>query len=327
VPSGFGTASSFNFTALQTGLFNNGSTWVGGIVPYGNATVIIPAGITVTIAGSSLLILVSTFYVSGTLAVGQGASSFTFTYPTTIIIQSGGTFLDLTSSKSITISEGSLITNLDGSTGLTSATTVTIGASSGKRATGDKIVMSGVPATLGVFNGFLSFPRINPICIKSGSFISILIYLGGFAPSTAICSKTGCGLYIPSGVTVTTAELNGVMSVRIIYLNIISGGGLTLGTPGVTGFKFAFPLQMDVYGNINFNGGAGSIQMPSGSAFNLYSGAMFQSPASVSFQTVDSSGNALGSPQPLTTGQTGPYYLNIPSTGLLIPSFTSKKDV
>jgi hypothetical protein len=327
VPSSFGIVSSFNFTAYQTGLFNNGSTWVGGIVPYGNATVIIPAGITVTIAGSSLLILVSTFYISGTLAVGQGASSFTFAYPTTIVVQSGGTFLDLTTSKSITIPEGSLITNFDGSTGLTSATTVTIGASSGKRNVGDTITVSGTPLTLGVFNGFHSFPRINPICIRSGSFSSPLNYLGSFVPSTVICSYSGCGLYIPSGITITTTELNGVMPVRIIYLNIISGGGLTLGTPGVPGFTFAYPLQMDVYGNINFNGNAGSIQMPSGSAFNLYSGAMFQSPASVSIQTVDSSGNTLGSAQTINTGQAGPYYLNIPSTGLLMPSYTSKKDV
>jgi hypothetical protein len=270
---------------------------------------------------------VSTFYISGALAVGQGASSFTFAYPTTIIIQSGGTFLDLTSSKSITISEGSIITNLDVSTGLTSATTVTIGTSSGKRNVGDTITVSGTPYTLGVFNGFHSFPRINPICIRSGSFSSPLNYLGSFVPSTVICSYSGCGLYIPSGVTITTTELNGVMPFRINYLNIISGGGLTLGSPGVTGFTFAYSLQMDVYGNINFNGGAGSIQMPSGSAFNMYSGATFITTSTVSLQTVDTSGNSLGTPQALASGTAGPYYVNLPSSGTITISYTGKKDI
>ena len=328
-PSGFaGEATSFNFTASQTGLFNDPTTWSGRIVPYGNATVVIPSGITVTIAGSSLDVFVLTFDIYGTLAVGQGASNFKFSYPTAVIIRSGGTLKDLTTSKSVTFTSDTLITALDGSTNFGNDTSVVIGSSSTKRAIGDVLRFSGIPFTCGIINsGGLTFPRINPICRRNGSILSAYTYLGGFAPTVSLCGISGCGIYIPTGISISTSEVSGIMSIRISYLDVATGANLSIGSSGVLGFKFSYAIQIEVYGVLSFVGSGGSLQIPVGSAFNIYSGASFRptTAASVSIVSIDTPDNSPGPGVILDGGTSGPFYINILSSGEIDINHESKK--
>ena len=260
------------------------------------------------------------FDVSGTLAVGQGASTFAFYYPTTIIIESGGAVQDLTTSRSLTITSDTMITALTGATNLGSDTSVIIGSTGNKRAIGDVFRFSSSPFTCGILNGVgLTFPRVNPICRRNGGILSPFTYLGSFTPSVAVCGGSGCGIYIPTGITLSTSEVSGVMTIQISYVGVATGAALSLGSPGVSGFIFASIVQIEVNGTLSFVGSGGSLQVPAGSACNMYSGASFTSPtvSSIPIQTIDTSGNNLGTPLPLAAGQAGPFYINIPSTGIV----------
>ena len=197
---------------------------IGNIIPYGNASVFIPAGITVTIANATLYVPVRLFDVSGTLAVGQGASTFTFLYPTSIIVRPGGTFQDLTTSKSLTLASGSTVNPTNGSTTVTGSTVIIGPASTSKRAIGDRFVITTITVTIVVIDVIVTFPRITPYCIRNGAFSSPFAYVGGFAPDAGICRLAGCGLQIPNGVSLSTAELVGVMTIRIDKISIASGG-------------------------------------------------------------------------------------------------------
>ena len=143
-----------------------------------------------------------------------------------------------------------------------------VGSSSSKRAIGDRIRFLPAPYTAGIFNlGFFPFSRVNPMCRRSGSFLSPFSYLGGFAPSVALCALTDCGIYIPSGVTITASEFNGIMPINLNYLGMANGGGLSLGTPGVVGFQFfRCSTQIEINDALSYVGNGGLLKMPVGGA-------------------------------------------------------------
>jgi hypothetical protein len=119
------------------------------------------------------------------------------------------------------------------------------------------------------------------------------------------------------------------MTIKISYLFMTAGASLALGSPGVSGFKFSSTIQLEVYGTLSFVGSGGSLQVPTGSACNMYSGASFTSVTvtSISIQTIDTSGNSLGTPLPLVAGQGGPFYVNIPTTGIVTSSITGTSKI
>jgi hypothetical protein len=316
VPSGFATTSSSTFTAAQTGLFGNGTTWVGGVAPYGNATVIIPAGITVTIPGPTLDVAVSSFTVSGTLAVGQGSSTFQFLYPTFILIQTGGTFQDLTTSKTIGTATNSQIINNGGNTivGSTMVTTATGTSTLGKRAIGDTFVVLVTSITITVVEIFRVFPIITPYCGFSGSILSPLSYFGGYVPTTVVCNTNGCGLFVPFGIILNTVDLGGRSRMRFDLITIAAGATFQMGTPGASGFVFGFPPRIDVSGTFAVVMSSGQIQAFGGIAFNLFGGAVFVASFVVQFATLSASGVVLGFLS-ISPGATGPLFSVVGADG------------
>ena len=263
------------------------------------------------------------FDVSGTLAVGQGASTFTFSYPTSIIVRPGGTFQDLTTSKSLTLAPGSAVNAINGSTSPTGSA-VSIGSNSGgKRQTITQIQITTITITIVVVNVISYFPRITPYCIRNGAFSSPFAYVGGFAPDAGICGLSGCGLQIPNGVSLSTAELGGVMRIRIDKISIASGGTFQLASGG-SGFKILNAIQFDVLGTFGFIG-SGAIQAVGGCTLNLFSGASFVSAVAVQIVTISVSGAVIGTPLSLAAGATGPFFISVPSNGIPVTSNTGKK--
>ncbi|CAF3122806.1 unnamed protein product, partial [Rotaria sp. Silwood2] len=63
--------------------------------------------------------------------------------------------------------------------------------------------------------------------------------LRGFARS-ADTRSGGCGIEVISGVTLSTAGLNGALNFDITSITVATGATFQLGTPGAsTGFKFS----------------------------------------------------------------------------------------
>lgn len=176
----------------------------------------------------------------------------------------------------------------------------------------------------------LSFDEVTFIAIQSGSFISGSTYLGGIAPTAATCTaSSACGVYIIAGVTVNTAELNGALNMNIDHLTLANGAILLLGTPGSSaGFKFMFPIILDIFGTLTFAGAAGSgIFIPAGSALNLHDGGAFTSAVETFLQVFNpATGALIGTPVKLGTSISGPYFYTITSSGAIIIG-TSMKEI
>jgi hypothetical protein len=102
-------------TAAQSGDFYSSSTWDGSILPRNGSTVIIPHNVTVYIRSPmGLTINILSMRVHGTLQIGSPINSslttFTFQYPTNVMIFSGGVLQDLTSTHRWFVSSNTIIT-------------------------------------------------------------------------------------------------------------------------------------------------------------------------------------------------------------------------
>lgn len=195
------------------------------------------------------------------------------------------------------------------------------------------ITSSSGPLTCAVLPSgqLLSFNTVTVIAIQSGSFTSGLTFLGGVAPTSASCSASSpCDLYVSSGVTLSTSDLNGELDMNFETITVALGGILQLGTSGSsTGFKFKYPVKLNIFGKLSFFGIAGAgIYLPFGSTFNLMPGSSFASEV-ITFIQVYSiiTGLNVGTPFTLPMSLDGPYYVTISSGGLISLSITGMKEI
>jgi len=177
------------------------------------------------------------------------------------------------------------------------------------------------PLTIAIFStgSILTASKIVFFAISSGGFTSGATYLGGIAPSVADCTDSPCGVSVLSGVTLSTADLNGVLDINIDVFEVPAGATLQLGTPGSTnGFKFKFPVQLLISGALSFVAGGGGIFLPPGSGFNILAGGSFISAVATFIQVYDLlTGINIGVPTVLGLSYLGPYFITISVTGVI----------
>ena len=82
--------TSLTFVAISSGDFFDPSIWLGGVVPFAKCSIVISAGLTVSVARAAFTFPLEQFHIYGTLALGAGSSDFTFDYPPIIYVHSGG---------------------------------------------------------------------------------------------------------------------------------------------------------------------------------------------------------------------------------------------
>ena len=325
-PIGFaGEASSSIFVAIKSGAFNDPLTWADGIVPYGDCSVVISAGVTVTLARSELEIRVKKFDVFGNLALGSGSATFKFLFATNILIRAGGILQDMTTEKRILVAAGSLVTILPGGRVSSSVTVLQTFSATGLGAS--VVLPSSGPFTGGVLASgvILSYNKVTFIAIASGGFTSGDTFLGGEPPSADICSSTvACGVAVTAGVTLSTADLNGKLDLNIDLISVVAGAVLELGTPGSSaGFKFKNKIKLDVFGKLAAVFSGGGIRLPFGSILGIRGGATFTSLIISFIQSFNSLTDAdVGPPVVLPLFFSGPLFYQISSTGLIVITIT-----
>ncbi|CAF3296903.1 unnamed protein product [Rotaria socialis] len=313
-----GGLGSITFLANGSGDLTDATVWSGGVAPSGTFSISIPAGITITISGATLSLKMGRCDVSGTLALGSGSDTFTFTSPPTIIVRRGGILLDQTTKKVIRFPFNSIIAILSGGGFGAIGTVLQIFQGGVVRASFTVTSASG-PFTCGMLadGSIQTYNSVTAIAVMSGDFTAAGTFLGGFAPSADICSG-GCGIQVIGGVTLSTAGLHGVLNFEITSITVAIGATFQLGTPGATtGFKFQFSIKLSILGDMSFVGSGGYIMLPPGSEFDIADGGEFSSSISVSIEIFDPlTGFAIGPLQALgTLISGGTFTLTISASG------------
>ncbi|CAF1184587.1 unnamed protein product [Adineta steineri] len=325
-----GTTLTYNqvmFFVIKSGDIGTGSCYLGGSAPTGPACASSGCGIyvapscTLTTASLSgqLSINIGTIIVnSGStcdLGTGGSSSQFKCINPISIIVRSGGTLQVSATSKTLLLPLGSMVTIYKGGS-CTAGTVIQSYTSSGL---GGTIQVPNAGPFTGAFlsdGTVLQYNEVTFIAINSGDIQSGSCYMGGFAPNVADCSS-GCGIYIAKGVTLSTASLNGVLNIDIDTFTVAFGATLQIGTPGSTaGFKFLFPVILDISGTFSFVAAGGGIFLVVGSEFNLLAGGSFISAVATFLQVYDPvSGALIGVALALVSGQTGPWFVTVLAGG------------
>jgi hypothetical protein len=272
------------------------------------------------------------FDVFGSIAFGAGSSTFQFNYAINIAVHSGGVVQDSTSTKCFRLPGDSLVTSYSGGSFCSAGTVVQTYSSAGLGSSITVPSASG-PFTCGVLpsGNVVSFPRVTFIVVQSGGFTSGSTYLGGVPPSTDACSD-GCGVDVPPGVTLSTADLDGELDLNIVQIDVSVGAFLELGTGGSSkGFRFKFPVQVNVLGSLSFVCSGGGIYIPSGngitSSINFFGGSSFTSVVVTFIQVVDLvTGVSIGTALTLQTTFIGPYFITISVTGTISISVIGMKE-
>ena len=320
------------FVAIRSGDFNDPSIWLGGIVPFAGVSVVISAGITVSFARAALTFPLARIDVFGNIGFGAGSSSFQFNFPIIIAVRAGGGIQDSTSGKLFLFSAGSLLNIFTGGSFASVGTVVQTSGSSGSGSSFQVTSASG-PFTYGILpdGSVVGFPRITFIAIQSGGFTSGGTYLGGGAPSDDDCSS-GCGIDVLSGVTLSTDDLNGALTLNIVQIDIVIGAQLELGTHGSNaGFRFSVPITLNVFGSIGFVCSGGGLIIPVGnglgSAINIFNGGIFTSTVVTFLQVTNVvTGVFIGSPFVLALIINGPFFITISADGTISVSTIGTKE-
>lgn len=306
-------------------------TWSGGIVPYGEFSVVIPLGITVTLARSVFELKLKTCDIFGSLVLGSNSSSFTFNYPPNIIVHSDGILQDMTTNKRLIVPVLSLITLHPGGKLSGSGTVLQIYTkTSGIIQLGSTVALAlSGPFTCGILSSGvpLSFNKVTFIAVQSGNFKAGSTYLGGLAPTNDICTLVGgCGVSIGPGVTLSTGDLDGELNINIDEITVDSTAILSLGTAGSSGgFKFRYPLQLKIYGQLAYACLGGGIYIPTASAINFYLGSRMTSTVSVFIQVYNTlTGANIGLRRILGLSVFGPMFFTISITGTISISIVGK---
>ena len=323
------------FEAIQSGAFDDTATWSNGVIPSGQCSVVISSGITVTFTGILLNVQITTLTVSGTFKiVATGGIGFGFAFAINILVKGGGTFQDQTDTNRIYTRADSVITFLSGAsfTGSNTQVFTFTGTAPGEGVGASVTFGSSIsgPYTLGVLvdGSVQTFKSVMCLARRSGSFTTGSTWLGGVAPTTDFCgSAGGCDLYVPTGFTLSTESLNGVLNIRFNVLIITSGATLQLGAAGLTaGFRFSFTVTLNNYGILqDVTGSSGGIFLVSGSNFNFFAGGSFSSVVATSIFIYDSStGVNIGDGFSISVSFSGPFYIIVSVSGSITTSTTSK---
>jgi hypothetical protein len=324
-PNGFaGATSSFTFVAVRSGQFNDPSVWSNGIVPYGEFSLTIPVGIRVTLARSTFELRMKACEIFGSLALGSGSSTFRFDYPPNLIVRANATLEDLTSRQQLLFPLGSLVT-LHPNSLLRNQQTL---AQTYSRT--DSVIQLGKTKTLPLSGPFtfstlptgelVSFNKITYIAIQSGNFTSASTYLGGTAPTASLCQLVGsCGIVVPADVVLSTDDLQDELNINVDTIDIISGGVVRLGTTKSTrGFRFRYPVALNVLGQLSLISSEGSIYIPRSSSMNFFTGGIFHSVSPTSVQVFDPlSDFNFGSASSLGVSLTGPLFFTVAANGVI----------
>ncbi len=274
-------------------------------------------------------IRLATAIIYGRFILGTGSSTFKFNFPINLNVQSGGIIQDDTTNKMLIVPALSIITVYPGG-GFGASGTVIQAYSSAGAGNSVTIPSASGPFTIGILSttNILLFNTVTFIAIQSGTFTSTSTYLGGMAPSVSGCAASGCDVYIVSGVTLSTADLNGVMNIRINTITVTVGATLQLGTPGSSsGFKFMYPIQISSFGAVVFVGSGSGIFLVSSSTFDLLAGSSFTT-VTVTFLQVFNpiTGVLIGAPYSIDSSVTIPLYFIIAADGTYTVSHTGKKE-
>ena len=335
-PDGLGIEpeTAGQFVAVQSGEFTDSSTWKDGVVPYGNSTVIIPPGISVTLTKALVDLYVEAFEINGTLTLGSSSNdSIRFTYPVNLIVYPEGTLIDNTGGHIFDLAKGSIVTVYPGGT-FTGDGTVINSDSSKRSLSRNKrrlLLPSGRgPRTCGVLpNGQQqSFEKVTSMVCGSSEFSSRSTWLGGRAPTRAGCALAGgAGLSISAGFSLSTASLNGQLDMNFNLISIEASARFQMGTFGSSfGFRFQFRLQLQCYGVLSdATGGTGGIYIPAGSALNFFPGGSFFSLVATSLIIYDPLTGAILTRFALSVSFSGPFYITISLSGTISTSTTGKK--
>ena len=163
---------------------------------------------------------------------------------------------------------------------------------------------------------------------RSGSFTDNTTWLGGVAPTVDFCGGAGgCDLFVPTGFTLSTATLNGVLNIRFNVMIVSQGATFQLGAAGLTaGFRFQFQVTLNNYGILeDVTGGSGGIYLVGGSNFNFFAGGSFSSSVATFIQIYDiETGSNIGGAFSLSVTFSGPFYVIIAISGEVTTSTTSE---
>lgn len=283
---------SLVFVAVQSGAFVNASTWTNGTIPYGNCTIVIPAGITVTLARPIFELRMRQCDIFGTLIVGGGNQNFRFNNPSAITVHSGGNLVDASSEKKILIPTNSLLmVHPNGNVG-SSGTTLQLIKRNGNVAQNlgsSAVIPSTGPHTCGILGSgqIIADNKIIYIAVGVGSILRGSTFLGGVGPTAALCAAAGgCRLNIQSGASVETGDLDDDFNINFDEINVQSNGRFFLGKPGSNkGIKFRFRFRLNCFGSITFAGAGGNILLAVGSEWRFEIGGAFAAAFSVVMQT------------------------------------------
>ena len=323
------------YVAIQSGAFEELTTWDVGAIPTGDCSIIIPAGITVTINTETLNVNVRTLTINGTFIIASTSTAgFAFGFAINIILFPGGSFMDQSDANLIYCRPDTVFTFLIGAsfTGFDTTIVIYTGISIGEGIGENFILGSSVQGafTFAIFiDGTVrTFDSVMCATRQTGSFTDGATWLGGIAPTINFCALAGgCDLFIPSGFTLSTGSLGGVLLIRFNVFIISSGGRFQLGTSGSTsGFRFSFRLILRVYGTLeDVTGGTGGILLPIGSSFNFYTGARFVSIVATFLRIYDpSTGLFVGEPFVLSISFSGPFFIIISITGEITTTTTGE---
>lgn len=324
-----GEIASLAFVAVQSGPFTNASTWANGTIPYGNCSIIIPAGITVTLARPIFELRMRQCDIFGTLIVGGSNNNFRFNYPSAVTVHRGGNLLDASINKKILIPSNSLFMVYPGGSVGSSGTNLQIYTRNGNdvQSLGSTTTLpSSGPHTCGILRSgsIIAESKVLFIAVGSGSILRGSTFLGGVGPSAALCEAAGgCGLNIQSGATVQTDELDDDFNINFDVINVVSGGIFSVGKPGSSrGIKFKHMFRLICAGTFNFVGAGGSILLPAGSHWNFAAGGAFRAAIAILMQIFNGASGLVLSSTSLGFSFFGPIIYEISLNGTLLVNQT-----
>ena len=306
--------------AVRSGFAQDPSTWLFGILPFANCSIVIPVGITVIWARPALIFPLLKIEIFGVVAFGSGQSSFTCNFPIKIDVRGGGRIQDLTSNKLLILQERSLIiVRTGGSFGVVGTVIRTSSSTGGSSSI--TVDNTAGPLTCATLSGGLavSYKRIAFIAIQNGDLSSPSCYLNDEAPSAEACDG-GCALYVSSGVRLSLASLvGGVLNINFAIIDVVASAILELGAAGL---ECPFPIQINIRGILAAIGGRVRVRLPGGNGdscgLNFFGDGRLDSALTVIIQIFNRiTGIDIGDPVDLPVGLIAPYFIFTSITGLI----------
>jgi hypothetical protein len=318
------------YYAIKSGNFNDPSIWKGGIAPFGKCFINITANANVTFTEALFTIEVYAFYIHGTFEVtSSGEAGFTFGVVITLIVYSGGTFVDHTESHHLYCFAESLLIFHPGAffIGFNSLL-IKITALPAKDNIDSQYTLGSTlngPFTFSflIFGPIRLFLRVTYIVRQTGEFNDTETWLGHLLPTLEDSILVGgCALYIPSNTTLRTGSLKGELKINFTHITIDIYAVLEL--IAITDpliFKFFYIVKVEVRGTLHYMGigsANAAIFIPAGSRINIYASGRFISSNFCYLRIYSIITNQLiGDGYPLGTLIIGPYFIIISIEGIV----------